>query len=86
MQTEQKPTELQSVDPRVPDPDLIRRIELLLEHARTGELNGLLWVASWHGVLVNSGWTLGAGSNDLKVLGETMCVTQRLTTHCNEST
>ena len=50
-----------------PREDVISHLEKLLEHAKTGELMGMIEICVWHGESVSSGWAFG-GSNHLRTM------------------
>lgn len=52
-----------------PNPELIERLEELLAEAKTGELQALVYVCSWHGNSIGSGWC-GMSRNRMRIMGE----------------
>lgn len=52
-----------------PNADLIERLEGLLAEAKAGELQALVYVCSWRGNGVGSGWC-GLNRNRMRIMGE----------------
>lgn len=55
------------IDP--PSAELIERLERLLADAKTGELQGLVYVSSYRANFVSSGWTT-IRQNRIRIMGE----------------
>jgi hypothetical protein len=58
-----------SVIQQPPDPKLIERLEALLAEAKTGELQTIVYVGSWRGSDISSGWA-GLRNNRMRFMGE----------------
>lgn len=52
-----------------PNADLIEALEDLLTQAKTGELQGLIYICSYNDSMVSHGWTLSTVRNHMRLLG-----------------
>ena len=61
---------IEAIDVRKPDAELIEHLEKLLNEAKKGELVGISYVAVWHGNSVSSSWCQMRFSYLRTVIGE----------------
>lgn len=53
-----------------PNRDLIAQLERLLEHARSGELRSMIYIAAWDKNATSHGWTVDPNQTAVLLLGE----------------
>lgn len=62
--------EIKEINLLEPHEDLIGQVEKLLEHAKSGELTGIVYVSQWQDSSVSSGWTLKTPRFLRTIIGE----------------
>lgn len=55
---------------RTPNPDTIRHLESLLEHAKAGKLRSVVCLAGWDDDCVTHGWSLDHRNTRRRLLAE----------------